>query len=302
MDAMDTMSPVPPPPPKLRPTPQERQIGPGKRYADRAAFDADMALFKQEQLVRKAQMAERERAQQKARDRSKRVRPTDDSSRRKLQKWQQNSRQHSFLTPTVETFFKIACLNRISGNGPNVFDRALDQWDTLLGRKAASPETRDTCLSRSAVYDRNQRVADLARAGVNTSDYSIQSDLDTYDVYVGDKRAGRRHGKGARMRLDVDGSSLLISCYDGHWVNDTFTGRGCAKHQNGDYEDGLFCDGALYDGFRVKQGVLEMVSDLERVRDRLDEPEGWLLREGLDHGCASWCACPLSVQRGVAFH
>ena len=251
---------VPPLPPKLRPTPQERDIGPRKRFADRAAFDADMELFKREQLARKALMAERVRAQQKARDRSLRNRPSDDGKRRVRQKWQRDSRQSKFMTPTVQMFFTIAGLNRTSGNGPAAFDRALAEWDKLLGRRAASPETRSTHLSWAQVYGREQRVADLALAGVDISDPSIQSDLATCMVYVGDKCNDRPHGKGARMSLCVDGGVVMVSCYDGQWVHGEFTGRGYVKHHNGDYEDGMFCSCVLYDGFKVAQNKVEMIS------------------------------------------
>ena len=110
------------------------------------------------------------------------------------------------------------------------------------------------------------------------TDASRQSVLDVIMVYVGDMQDGLRHGKGACMTLRVremfpegffeepDDESLepyyelVVSVYDGHWVNDRFTGRGYAKHQDGEYEDGKFHDGVLYDGFRVTQGELQTVT------------------------------------------
>ena len=49
-------------PPKLRPKPQERWIGPGKAYADHAAFDADLAAYKEEKAERAITGIQRARA------------------------------------------------------------------------------------------------------------------------------------------------------------------------------------------------------------------------------------------------
>ena len=74
----DAVANVPPEPPKLRSTPQRRgNIGPGKLYADEAAFVADLQAHEQERKERKALMKERERALDKLRDRSKRQRDGD---------------------------------------------------------------------------------------------------------------------------------------------------------------------------------------------------------------------------------
>ena len=92
----------------------------------------------------------------------------------------------------------------------------------------------------------------------------------------------------------------VISCYDGQWVRDRFTGRGCAKHQNGDYEDGMFCDGVLYDGFRVTEGGLETVKpDWKRFVDHGAVPGEWWdcmqcgLGDAMDDSdaCSDSCAC-----------
>ena len=116
-------------------------------------------------------------------------------------------------------------------------------------------------------------------------------------VYVGDKQRGRRHGKGACMTLRVRETyqsearhaaqptpwceedpefEAVVSCYDGEWVRDRFTGRGYAKHQNGDYEDGMFCDGVLYDGFRVSKGEVQTIKpDWKRFVDYGAVPGEW---------------------------
>lgn len=66
---------VPPEPPKLRPKPQKRgNVGAGRRYADVAEFDADVAAWEQEREERRALMKERERALDRLRDRSGRQR------------------------------------------------------------------------------------------------------------------------------------------------------------------------------------------------------------------------------------
>ena len=77
---------LPPLPPKLRPKPQRRDVGRGKRYNDAAAFEADLDEWKREKASRKEQVDERERARLKARDRSTRTRPAGDNDRRVRQK------------------------------------------------------------------------------------------------------------------------------------------------------------------------------------------------------------------------
>jgi hypothetical protein len=74
-----TLSDEPPPePPKLRPKPQARgSIGAGKRYADKAAFDADVEAWEHEREEHKALMAERKRALDRQRDRSGRKRDSE---------------------------------------------------------------------------------------------------------------------------------------------------------------------------------------------------------------------------------
>jgi hypothetical protein len=59
---------VPPEPPKLRAKPQTRWIGPGKLYADDAAFEADLKAWEAEHADRKECMADRERHLKRLRD------------------------------------------------------------------------------------------------------------------------------------------------------------------------------------------------------------------------------------------
>ena len=65
----------PPEPPTLRLKPQARgNIGAGKQYADRVAFDADVQAWEEERKDHKALMAERKKAKDRQRDRSERQR------------------------------------------------------------------------------------------------------------------------------------------------------------------------------------------------------------------------------------
>merc|ERR1712139_336094 len=62
-----------PPKPELRKKPQRRWgIGAGKRYADEAAFLADVAKWTEEQAAHKVTMKEHKRLQDQLRDRSNR--------------------------------------------------------------------------------------------------------------------------------------------------------------------------------------------------------------------------------------
>ena len=66
-------SSVPQPPPKMRPKPQRRWgIGPGKRYADEAAFTADLEKWDDEHAERELLVKAYDRAMDQARDRSSR--------------------------------------------------------------------------------------------------------------------------------------------------------------------------------------------------------------------------------------
>ena len=77
----------PPEPPTLRLKPQARgNIGAGKQYADRVAFDADVQAWEEERKDHKALMAERKKAKDRQRDRSERQRNEDDSTRRVAQR------------------------------------------------------------------------------------------------------------------------------------------------------------------------------------------------------------------------
>lgn len=77
-------------PPKLRPKPQAKgNVGAGKRYADKQAFDADIEAWEQERKDHKVLMAERKKARDKSRDRSGRQRDGEhetDSDRRVRQR------------------------------------------------------------------------------------------------------------------------------------------------------------------------------------------------------------------------
>ena len=130
---------VPPLPKKLRAEPHEEEIGPGKPYADAAAFNADHSRWEQERDARVQQMAERQRAQKKLheqtrgeRDRSARQRPADDGVRREQQRQQQQRavRMESLTTPTFKLFFLLANLTRM----------VVDEWRVGEWREGAPVE------------------------------------------------------------------------------------------------------------------------------------------------------------------
>ena len=81
---------VPPLPPRLRKEPQEHDIGDGKKYADWAAFDADLQQWQREKAERASEMKARRKAKEqereKQRDRSGRQHAKDDSERRVRQR------------------------------------------------------------------------------------------------------------------------------------------------------------------------------------------------------------------------
>merc|ERR1712224_316849 len=77
---------VPPMPPKLRPKPQRRTVGQGKKYPDCAAFDADLVRWQVERAERKNLIAVRRKVQQRRRRRSDRIRPDNDNQRRARQR------------------------------------------------------------------------------------------------------------------------------------------------------------------------------------------------------------------------
>jgi len=225
---------------------------------------ADVDDTGQEREARRAEMAERERQRLKGRDRSSRVRPANDSERRVQQRRQKNSRHDSLPTPTPQAFFNVAMMSRVGmRNTYERFDEAVAAWSEALGRKAWLPHAKGTCLHiwrqpyDTSDDEKQQRAALLSAAGVRVAEADMSAD----SVFVGEERAGRPQGQGARMYFRIDSSTreLGVSCYDGRWLHNRFTGRGVAKHHNGDYEDGLFCDGYLYDGFRVTQTGMETV-------------------------------------------
>ena len=62
---------VPPLPDKLRAEPRQEEIGPGRPYANAAAFSADHARWEQERDARRKLMAERLKAQKKVHEQSR---------------------------------------------------------------------------------------------------------------------------------------------------------------------------------------------------------------------------------------
>lgn len=77
---------VAPMPPRLRPKPQLRTVGPGKKYPDRVAFDADLVRWHAERAERKKVMLVRRQSQQRRRHRADRSRPDNDNERRARQR------------------------------------------------------------------------------------------------------------------------------------------------------------------------------------------------------------------------
>ena len=65
---VDSGGGVPDLPPALRTKPQNRDIGPGKLYADQTAFDADLAAWEVERAARAELVKERSRAMRRLRD------------------------------------------------------------------------------------------------------------------------------------------------------------------------------------------------------------------------------------------
>ena len=134
---------VPPLPDKLRAEPRQEEIGPGRPYANAAAFSADHARWEQERDARRKLMAERLKAQKKvheqSRDRTARQRPPDDGDRREKQRQQQHSsaRSQSFKTPTIQLFFQLANLTWLvlNSSASGVRERLLSAWEKVLGRR-----------------------------------------------------------------------------------------------------------------------------------------------------------------------
>ena len=77
---------VAPMPPRLRPKPQLRTVGQGKKYPDRVAFDADLVRWHAERAERKKVMLVRRQSQQRRRHRADRSRPDNDNERRARQR------------------------------------------------------------------------------------------------------------------------------------------------------------------------------------------------------------------------
>ena len=80
---------IPPLPPRMRPKPQQRDIG--RLYANEAEFAWQMLAWRTEHAARAELMAERVRAQQRARDRSGRERGTDDNAQRTRRRRESNA-------------------------------------------------------------------------------------------------------------------------------------------------------------------------------------------------------------------
>ena len=123
---------IPSPPPKLRPKPQARDIGPYKPYADRAAFDADIVRWDEERAARKVLTAERERLQQKARDRTSRTRPDGDGERRMRQKLEQKRASYTGLAKFYLDNGHPALADFVAADKEDEFS-ALDDWASREG-------------------------------------------------------------------------------------------------------------------------------------------------------------------------
>ena len=289
---------VPPLPKKLRAEPHEEEIGPGKPYADAAAFNADHSRWEQERDARVQQMAERQRAQKKLheqtrgeRDRSARQRPADDNVRREQQRQQQQSavRMESLTTPTFKLFFLLANLTRmvVDESASGVKERLWSVWEGLLGRRPPSSATVDYVAidnPRLTLGDRilddnlqsSQRVAKLLEAGVDRDDLLRTSKIDF--VFIG--RPYGESGRGACVQLYTDnaGSPTRVECYDGQWVwngsRHNFTGRGHAKFSDGEYSNGVWFEYRLMQGTRVRNGQEEVVERSERAKNfiKLGQP------------------------------
>lgn len=286
---------VPPLPKKLRAEPHEEEIGPGKPYADAAAFNADHSRWEQERDARVQRMAERQRAQKKLheqeRDRSARQRPADDGMRREQQRQQQQSavRMESLTTPTFKLFFLLANLTRmvVEESASGVKERLWSVWEGLLGRRPPLSATVDyvaidnpRLTLGNRILDDNlqssQRVAKLLEAGVDRDDLLRTSKIDF--VFIG--RPYGESGRGACVQLYTDnaGSPSRVECYDGQWVwngsRHNFTGRGHAKFSDGEYSNGVWFEYRLMQGIRVRNGQEEVVERSERAKNfiKLGQP------------------------------
>ena len=162
-----TIDAAPPLPPRLRKEPQESDVGEGNKYIDRAAFDADMQLWRQEKEAREATMKLRRRAlerqREQQRDRSGRQRPAEDNERRVKQRREKQAagsgtdaaavraardqlrtaRSRPIPRVTASSYTTLVRLTRSVIDGVRGTDRAamfsaqdqlVDCWQTILQR------------------------------------------------------------------------------------------------------------------------------------------------------------------------
>ena len=260
---------VPPLPDKLRAEPRQEEIGPGRPYANAAAFSADHARWEQERDARRKLMAERLKAQKKvheqSRDRTARQRPPDDGDRREKQRQQQHSsaRSQSFKTPTIQLFFQLANLTWLvlNSSASGVRERLLSAWEKVLGRRPPPSATIQysvreppSTLGGKIPVDMQQVQRENAQRIVKLQEMGAKkADLDRH--FIDEVFIRGLFGRGARMYLEEDHRSdeIRVRCYDGHWKREgsflEFTGRGCVKFSNGEFHDGEFVDGHLVQGF-----------------------------------------------------
>lgn len=116
---------VAPMPPRLRPKPQLRTVGPGKKYPDRVAFDADLVRWHAERAERKKVMLVRRQSQQRRRHRADRIRPDNDNERRARQR---KDKKRSVLGKIFQSTGRPALADLIARKkGSDEFE-ALDMW------------------------------------------------------------------------------------------------------------------------------------------------------------------------------
>ena len=277
---------VPPLPEKLRHAPQSREVGPGKRYANNTAFEADRAAWEEERRRRRLLMAERERAQKQVREtRRERQRPVDDSERRVRQRQQQRgkSRVESVGTPTIPMFFRLANLTwlvqRHAVPKKEDEERLWSAWEELLGRQPPPSSCVHYTRRRVALTtlggkipidmqqvrsEKEQRITELKQAGVKDEDLELHW-VDS--VYIGAPSRERHRGVCLYLDDDENGMPASVSCYDGGWNWDGtthwFEGEGFVKFSNGDHSVGIWHKFQLMEGFHV-----EGPRKLEVVRSR----------------------------------
>merc|ERR1712054_183153 len=116
---------VAPMPPRHRPKPQLRTVGPGKKYPDRVAFDADLVRWHAERAERKKVMLVRRQSQQRRRHRADRIRPDNDNERRARQR---KDKKRSVLGKIFQRTGRPALADLIDRKKGNDEFEALDMW------------------------------------------------------------------------------------------------------------------------------------------------------------------------------